>query len=68
MIGNLSENKNTEYSQKKYVAVEDPKLHKIDPVNLFLQCVFLQKKIKNKKFWNEENQYSLKLNSPKAGY
>ena len=54
--------------QKKYVAIEDPKLQKIDPVIFFLQCVFFPKKIKNKKFWNEENQYSLKLNSPKVGY
>ena len=29
---------------------------------------FFPKKIKNKKFWNEENQYSLKLNSPEVGY
>ena len=54
--------------QKKYVVIEDPKLHKIDSVNFFLQCVFFQKKIKNNKIWNEENQYSLKLNSPKVGY
>ena len=30
--------------QKKYVAVEDPKLHKIDRVNFFLQFVFFPKK------------------------
>ena len=54
--------------QKKYVAAEDRKLHKIDPLHFFLQCVFFPKKIKNKKFWNEENQYSLKLNSSKVGY
>ena len=54
--------------QIKYVAVKDPKLHKIDPVNFFLQYIFFLKKIKNKKFWKEENQYSLKLNSPKVGY
>ena len=57
--------------QKKYVAVKDQKLHnlqKIDPVNFFLQCIFFLKKIKNKKFWKEKNQYSSKLNSPKVGY
>ena len=54
--------------QKKYVVIEDPKLQKIDQLNFFLQCVFFPKKIKNKKFWNEENEYSLKLNSPKVGY
>ena len=32
------------FRQKKYVAVEDPKLHKIGPVNFFLQCVFFPKK------------------------
>ena len=30
--------------------------------------IFSKKKIKNKKIWNEENQYSLKLNSPKVDY
>ena len=44
MIENLSENQNTEYLPKKYVAVEDPKLHKIDRVNFFLQYVFFPKK------------------------
>ena len=57
-----------EYSPKKYVAVKDPELHKIDPVNFFLQCIFFLKKIINKKFWKEEDQYSLKLNSPKVDY
>ena len=50
MIGNLSENLNTEYLPKKYVAVEDPKLHKIDAVNFFLQCVIFPKKLKTKNF------------------
>ena len=36
--------------QKKYVAVEDPELHKTDPVSFFLGCVFFQKKIKPKNF------------------
>ena len=40
--------------KKKYVAVEDLKLHKIDPVNFFLQCIFFPKKIKNQKFWNSK--------------
>ena len=42
------------FRQKKYVAVEDPKLHKIGPVNFFLQCVFFPKKIANQKFWNRK--------------
>ena len=53
MIGNLTDNLNTEFSQKKYAAVEDPKLHKIGPVNFFLQCVFFPKKIKNQIFETE---------------
>ena len=36
--------------KKKYVAVEDLKLHKIDTVNFFLQCVFFPKKLKTKNF------------------
>ena len=36
--------------QKKYVAVKGPKLHKIDAVNFFLQCIFFLKKIKTKNF------------------
>ena len=48
--------------QKKYVAVQNPKLHKIDWVNLFLQCVFFPKKIKNQKFWNRKLiQFKTKL-------
>ena len=62
MIGNLSENWHTEYSQKKYVAVEDLKLHKIDQVNFFLQCAFFPKIIKNQKFWNRKLiQFKTKL-------
>ena len=38
--------------QKKYVAVEDSKVHEIDPVNFFLQCVFFPTKNWNEKFWN----------------
>ena len=40
--------------KKIYVAVEDPKLHKIDRVNFFLQYVFFPKQIKNQKFWNRK--------------
>ena len=47
------------FRQKKYVAVEDPKLHKTGPVNFFLQCV---KKIKNQKFWNRK-QNNIKFQS-----
>ena len=50
------------FRQKKYVAVEDPKLHKTGPVNFFLQCVFFPKKIKNQKFWNRKLiQFKTKL-------
>ena len=50
------------FRQKKYVAVEDPKLHEIGPVNFFLQCVFFPKKIKNQKFWNRKLiQFKTKL-------
>ena len=42
--------------KKKYAAVEDPKLHKIGPVNFF------SKKIKNQKFWNRKLiQFKTKL-------
>ena len=51
MIGNLTDNLNTEFPlKKKNDAVDDPKLYKIGPVNFFLQCVFFPKKIKNQKF------------------
>ena len=51
---------------KKNVAVEEPKLHKTDRVNFFLQCVFFSKKIKNQKFWNQKIntvQYSTRRKS-----
>ena len=48
--------------QKKYVAVEDPKLHKIDRVNFFLQCVFFQqKKLKTKNFATKLIQFKTNL-------
>ena len=34
----------------------------------FRSAYFVQKKIKNNKFWMKENQYNLKLNSPKVRY
>ena len=36
--------------QKKYVAVKDPKLHKIDPVNFSAMRIFSKKKLKTKNF------------------
>ena len=63
MIGNLTDNLNTEFSpKKKNAAVEDPKLHKIGLVNFFPQCIFFPKKIKNQKFWNRKLiQFKTKL-------
>ena len=50
------------FAKKKYVAVEDSKLHKIARVNFFLQCVFFPKKITNQKFWNRKLiQFKTKL-------
>ena len=42
LSGNIYEIEDSQ--KKKYVAVEDPKLYKIDNVNFFLQCVLFPKK------------------------
>ena len=36
--------------KKKYVAVKDPKLHKIDTVNFFCNTYYFKKKLKTKNF------------------